>query len=437
LIITALVAVVAIQVIANAWKHDENGDARAVVRGPSVAVIPFESFGTQPNLEFVARGLTLEVVTSLTRFSDLFVYGPEVDKAASQRAHSGPVSPVTDASYVLSGSVYSTSEMVRVSAILIDAQTSRSVWSANFNRDLSTASLLSIQSDIAEQVANAVGQPYGAVFNLTAEEVAAKPIASLRSYECVIRFRQRWRDYDQREYADMRDCLEQTIKADPGYARAYASLALLYMDTDRFGFGRELVTVDPMQEAFELSRRALELNPNESDGYLALSMIYWFSRDFDASVVAAKRGLAADPHNADLMAELGFRYAFMGKWDLSRPLIAEAFARNPALPSGYRLANFLYYYMQGDFHSALHEALQVKARYVHYGHLALAAVYGKLGDGEKAKAPLAELLEIDPHYGDHVEADLARRAVSPAIIHELVDGLVKAGLQVPPPPISN
>src|SRR5213075_1964964 len=121
-------------------------------------------------------------------------------------------------------------------------------------------------------------------------------------------------------------------------------------------FGRDAITVDPLQEAMELSKRALDIDPNESDAYLALSMAYWFSHDFDASINAARRGLVVDPHNADLMAELGFRYAFKEKWDLSRPLIAEAFARNPALPSGYRIANFLDYYMHGDLHSALHEA---------------------------------------------------------------------------------
>ena len=119
----------------------------------------------------------------------------------------------------------------------------------NLDGKLSTASLLSIQSDIAEQVASAIGQPYGAVFNLTAEDIATRPLASLRSFECVVRFRQRWREYDQRDYGDMRACLEQTIATDPYYARAYASLALLDLDTVRFGFGKDRIKADPLQEA--------------------------------------------------------------------------------------------------------------------------------------------------------------------------------------------
>jgi TolB-like protein len=429
----ALLAVIAIQAALHAWnRYDKNGIASAA-RGPSVVVLPFENVGADRNLDFVARGLTFEIINSLTRYSDLFVFGPESSLAASRLGPRGLAADSARANYILSGSVYSTDEAVRVSAILVDARSNRSVWSANLDRSLSTADLLDIQSDIAEQVATSIGRPYGAVFNLTAEEIASKPAASLRSYECVVRFRQRWREYDPSEYDDMRACLEQTIKADPGYARAYASLALLDMDAVRFGFGGGRIAVDPLQQALEYSKRALDIDPTETDAYLALSMAYWFSHDFDASISAARRGLLVDPNNTDLMAELGFRYAFREQWDLSQPLIAEAFARNPALPSGYRIANFQYYYMQGAYDRALHEALQIQARYVVFGHLAVAAAYGRLGDKKKGAAAVAELLKVDPNYGEHVRADLFKRGISENISRAIVDGLVKSGLQVPPP----
>jgi adenylate cyclase len=430
--VAALVAVVAIQVATYAWKQHEAGSAAATTRGPSLVVLPFENVGAEGSLDFVARGLTFEVINSLTRFSELFVFGPETSFEIGEPDLRATSLRALRPDYILYGSVYSTDDTLRVSAILADARTSRSVWSTNLDRNLSTASILSIQSDIAEQVASAIGQPYGAVFNLTAEGVATKPLAGLRSYECVVRFRQRWREYDQRDYDDMRACLEQTIAADPYYARAYASLALLDLDTIRFGFGKDRIKVDPLQEATNLALQAIELDPSEPDGYLALSMAYWYLQDHEASIATAKRGLAVDPHNTDLMAELGLRYSYMEKWSLSRPLIAEAFARNPATPSGYRIATFQYHYMRGDYQAALQEALQIKARYVLYGYLATAAVYGQLGEKANAEAVLANVLAIEPTYGDRVADDLAKRGVSPHTIRAIVEGLVKAGLRVPP-----
>ena len=303
--------------------------AVAVARGPSVIVLPFENVGAGSSQDFIARGLTFEVINSLTRFSDLFVFGPETSfgigdpdlRATSLRA--------LQPDYVLYGSVYSTDDALRVSAILADARSNRSVWSTNFDRDLSTANLLSIQSDIAEQVASAIGQPYGAVFNLTAEDIAKRPLASLRSYECVVRFRQRWREYDQRDYGDMRACLEQTIKADPGYARAYASLALLDIDTVRFGFGEDQI------EAIRC-RRPSSLPAARSSSIPSGPTVTWpfpwptgSARTIEASIATAKRGLAIDPHNTDLLAELGLRYAFMEQWSLSQPLIARGVRSEP------------------------------------------------------------------------------------------------------------
>lgn len=436
-LVAALVAVIAVQAALLAWQRSGDGTLAPAARGPSVVVLPFENVGAQSSLDFVARGLTFEIINSLTRFSDLFVFGPETSFSIAEQDLRASSLRALGPDYVLYGSVYSTDETVRVSAILADARTGRSVWSTNLDRSLSTASLLSIQSDIAEQVASAIGQPYGAVFNLTAEDIAAKPLASLRSYECVVRFRQHWREYDHRDYGDTRACLEQTIKDDPGYARAYASLALLDIDTVRFGFGKDLVKVDPLREAAELARRAIELDPIGSDGYLALSMAHWFAHDYQASIAVAKRGLAIDPHNSDLQAELGFRYAYLEQWPVSQALIAEAFGRNPATPSGYRIANYLYHYMHGDYQAALNEALQVKAHYVLYGYLCAAAAYGQLGDKANAEAALAELLKFDPDYGDQVAADLESRGASPNIIRAVIEGLVKAGLRVPPLPTND
>ena len=49
-----------------------------------------------------------------------------------------------------------------------------------------------------------------------------------------------------------------------------------------------------------------------------------------------------------------------------------------------------------------------------------------------ADAALAELLKVDPNYGTHVAADLAKRGVSPGIARAVIEGLAKAGLRVPP-----
>ena len=62
----------------------------------------------------------------------------------------------------------------------------------------------------------------------------------------------------------------------------------------------------------------------------------------------------------------------------------------------------------------------------------LAAVYGQLGDTEKAKATLAHILGLWPEFPKDPRAWFVRRRFSVDVLESLMEGLRKAGLQVPP-----
>ena len=111
------------------------------------------------------------------------------------------------------------------------------------------------------------------------------------------------------------------------------------------------------------------------------------------------------------------------------PLIAEAYARNPRGPTSYRVATSLNAYMRGDYRKALDEALLIDRPTVIYTHMVRAIAYAQLGERDEAASEVREMLAIDPHYGDHMVEDLAKRNIDPSIIHAIVDGLDKAGLK--------
>src|SRR5690606_17682102 len=138
-----------------------------------------------------------------------------------------------------------------------------------------------------------------------------------------------WRHYNEREHNNVRDCLERTLQEDPGYGQVYASLALVYVDSVRFGFGIDEIGFDPLPRALELARKAMELEPQAESAYLALSSAYWFSREVDKSLQIAERGLEINPGSSDLQADLGFHYVLLGDWDKGMPLVSAAYERDP------------------------------------------------------------------------------------------------------------
>jgi adenylate cyclase len=275
-----------------------------------------------------------------------------------------------------------------------------------------------------------VAQPYGSLFERSATEIAGKPPADLSSYECVVRFQQYWRTYDASMYQDLLGCMKATIARDPDYARAYSCLALLYVDAYRFGQEAPDLPANPVQQALELANTAIRLEPMASDGYLALSVARWFDHDVAGGLEAAQQGLALNPNNTILLGELAIRYALLARWDESRAMADRLFALNPRAPTGYRRANFLYAYMHGDYQAALTELLAAEMPLNLYDHVFRAMTYAQLGDREKAKAAVSQVLALDPKYGQHVVADFRKRNADPSVVQAIADGLAKAGLRI-------
>jgi adenylate cyclase len=371
--------------------------------------------------------MTYDIIASLTRFNDLFVYGPETSFYLGSNKQMRTNS-VIQADFALTGSVLSTNGSVRVSAMLADLKTGQNVWSWSNESPLTPSDMRAAQTEIAEHVARAVAQPYGTLFEQSATEIAGKPASDLLSYACVVRFQQYWRTYDASMYQDLVTCMQATIARDPEYARAYSGLALLYVDAYRFGQKAAGLPANPMQRALELANTAVSLEPMASDGYLALSVARWFDHDVEGGLEAARQGLALNPNNTILIGELGIRYALLARWEESKAMADRLFALNPRAPTGYRRAGFLYAYVHGDYQVALTELLAAETPLTIYDYVFRAMTYAQLGDREKAKAAVAQILELDPKYGERVAADFRKRNADPSVVRAIVDGLDKAGL---------
>lgn len=428
----ALAAVVAAAVlwfgIAQIWDVVGARDAGDTLpRGPRIAVYPFEAISDSTAQSFVGPGMTYGLIAALTRFNDLFVYGP--DTSLYLGAHKQePAESGIKVDYALTGTVFSTATNVRVSAMLADVRTGRYVWSWSSERPLTPTNLRAAQTSIAEEVARAVAQPYGSVFERSAQDIAGKPARDLLSYECVVRFQQYWRAYDARMYDDLVACMTATIERDPTYARAYSGLALLYVDAYRFGYGAEKLSFDPVERALELAGTAISLEPNASEGYLALSVARWFDRNTEGALEAARQGLALNPNDTILLGELGIRYALLARWAESKAMTDRLFALNPRAPTGYRRATVLNAYMRCDYETALTELLAAEAPLTIYDYVFRAMTYAQLGDVARARAAVAQIQAIDPGYGARVAEDFRKRNADPTIVRAIVDGLAKAGL---------
>jgi adenylate cyclase len=122
---------------------------------PSIAVLPFVHMGMDPEQDFLADGITEDIITALARLRWLFVIarnstfvykGKAVD--VRQVAHDLGIR------YVLEGSVRTAGSRIRVTGQLIDAATGKHIWAEKYDREMQD--IFAVQDDIAERVVAAV-----------------------------------------------------------------------------------------------------------------------------------------------------------------------------------------------------------------------------------------------------------------------------------------
>ncbi len=124
---------------------------------PGIAVLPFCNLSGDPEQEYFSDGISEDLTAVLSRSPDLLVISrTSSSRYACQPADLKQVGRELGVRYAVEGSVRRAQDRVRITAQLIDATTDVHVWSRSYERELTPANVFDIQSDIAQQISNAL-----------------------------------------------------------------------------------------------------------------------------------------------------------------------------------------------------------------------------------------------------------------------------------------
>ncbi len=119
---------------------------------PSIAVLPFSNMSGDREQEYFSDGITDDLITALSRLSDLFVIA-----RTSTFTYKGKAAKVQDVSrqlgvkYILEGSVRKEADQVRITAQLVDATTGADLWAQHYDRPL--RDIFALQDEIVQRIA--------------------------------------------------------------------------------------------------------------------------------------------------------------------------------------------------------------------------------------------------------------------------------------------
>ncbi|HET7716020.1 MAG TPA: tetratricopeptide repeat protein [Bauldia sp.] len=405
-------------------------EADAPVTGPSVVVLPFTDLGEGSVSALYSAALTDDIVSALGGFKEITVLGVQTSRSLGPDPHIGKVGEQLGVEYVLEGSVRADLARVRVAARLLSATNGAVLWSRSYEHPLTAGELFAVQMKTAGEVASAIAQPYGIVFQAEAAAEPSRPPDDLDAYLCTLRYYVYRASISPGGYREVRSCLEGAVARFPEYATAWALLAHVYVDEVRTGFAKS--DEPPEAKALAAARTAVRLDPENVRALQALAVALFFSHHLDEAYRVADRALELNPNDSELLGQLGQLMGQSGRTTEGRALLERALELNPGHSGFYRGVLALIAYMQRDYHTALIQIEQADVRKLPVYHGVAAMIYAQNGMIERGRSELETFQEMAPDFLPNLWAELDRRNIPYESQLLIVNGLEKVGAVIPP-----
>ena len=265
----------------------------------SLAVLPLKNLSGDPSQEYLADGMTEELIGRLAAIHDLRVISRTSVMGFRDTKLSVPeIAKTLGVDAFVEGSVLREGNRIRVHAQLIRAGTDEHFWSEEYDRELQD--VLALQSEVAQAIAEKVK------VSITGQErarlVAARPVAP-EVYESYVKGSndpQYTKAQIEQRIADFQDA----IRMDPTFAPAYVGLAGTYISYQDIFVGAPPSEIRP--KATSAARKALELDPKLAEAHAILAEMYQKQWKWAESEEEYKRALELKPNDAS--AHRGFAY---------------------------------------------------------------------------------------------------------------------------------
>jgi TolB-like protein/DNA-binding winged helix-turn-helix (wHTH) protein/Tfp pilus assembly protein PilF len=379
-----------------------------------LAVLPFANLTGDPNKEYLADGLTEEMISQLARLNPEqlgVIARTSVMGYKNKDTRLDQIGRDLSVQYVLENSVRSNGNQIRLTAQLIQVKDQTHVWAQDY--DYLAKDFLNVEDEVAKAVAREVQ------LRLTSQEQArltrTHPV-NPEAFEAYFQGRYSGQDPDvAAKY------FERATQLDPNYALAWVWLARArFRQTDS---GRV-----PAEEGHRLAReaveRALALDPNLAEAHATLGGLkQTFDFDWAGGNASIERALALAPGNPEILAGAANSAATLGRFDEALRLIRRAVELDP-LNARLRASLGQLEYWGGALDEAiadLKKGLELNPQ--GSPHIILAEIYVVQGKPQDALAEIEQLRPGSPfrlqEYAIAYHA-LGREKDSNAALQELI-----------------
>ncbi|CUH45865.1 adenylate/guanylate cyclase domain-containing protein [Ruegeria atlantica] len=360
---------------------------------PSIAVLPFDNISDEDKDEYFADGVTEDITVALSHVPWVFVIAR--NSSYSYKGLSVDVRRIGSelgVRYILEGSIRRSSNRLRISAELIDAETGAHIWAKRYDGVLED--VFDLQDEVSTEVVSSIAPE---IQSAEIKRVLRKQPKNMNAYDMYLRGQHA---LHLGRIEDATEWFEASLAEAPEFAKARAKLA--WISTVWHYFGKS-PSGDDRIKSLELARGALEQDTDDSE-VLAYSgyTIGFLDRKPAYGLDLVEQAIDKSPSFAWAWASSSLLYSYIAAADQALERARVALRVSPRDPFAFRtyIAVSLANIVKGDYEALLRSgdkgiSLNPRAINFHYHRAIALAQLGRMNEAENARNLV---LEIDPGF---------------------------------------
>ncbi|MBK0398537.1 hypothetical protein H0I76_05005 [Limibaculum sp. M0105] len=397
---------------------------------PSIAVLPFVNVSNDREQEYLADGITEDLITALGRCRWLFVIARSSAFSYKGQTRSAPeICSELGVRYLLEGSVRRSGDRVRITASLCDGRNGARLWGERYDRDLHD--VFDLQDEITSVIAGTIEPELETIDRLARVHAQRRDITAWDSYQRGLWHLYRFTADDLQQAAAH---FEDAIARDGDFSQAHARLAYVAIQLGWYGPREERAA--RAAEAVRRATMAVQLDGRDPSARLSLGRGLALSGQMEAGIEELRRAVALDPSFAQAHFALAQALTGIDAHQEALHGIETAIRLSPRDPHMWTFLHIraIAHYIADDLNHAEadEQAALREPNVTFYPYTLLVAIYGRAGKKLEAQRAITQLDRLRPdftcaeavdewYFGDHA-------MMTPRFLEQFAADLRKAGL---------
>jgi len=292
----------------------------------SIAVLPFLDLSVNKDQEYLAEGLSEEIINSITAINTLKVIGRTSSfqyKGKGLDAQS--IGEKLNVSFILEGSIQKSGNKLRITTQLIRVRDNSTAWSQRFDKELKD--IFAIQDSIASKIVENL--------KITLSETERPRLIKKETVpEVYALYLKGLYTYKEKQYEKSIEYNLASVKMDSLFAPPYAYIALAKIWL--INLFQAYADFNAIREAKEFAKKSIRLDPDLAEGYSALGLLAWsVELDFTEAKLNFEKSIQLNPSASLIKNRYAYFLVWMGEFDRAETFARDAISSDPADYNGY------------------------------------------------------------------------------------------------------